>query len=90
MSKPLSRPGKTGTLILLIIFLINTGLSCKKSEIQLVPFESRKFIIEYLPDGNVVVKPGMLLTHFELMVKALTLKLQVKALLERLKKLEEK
>lgn len=70
--------------------MINTGLSCRKPDIELVPFESRKFVIEYLEDGNVVVKPDMLLAHFELMIKAMTLKLQVKALQEQIKKITEK
>ncbi len=77
-------------MILLICFLISTGLSCKKPEIQLVPFESRKFVIEYLPDGNVVVKPDMLLAHFELMVKALILEMKIKALEDHIKKITEK
>jgi hypothetical protein len=65
----------TGTLILSIVCLINIGTSCRtSSEIQLVPFEARNFIVQYLPNGNVEMKPDILQAHFDLMLKAVILK----------------
>ena len=79
----------TGTLILSIVCLINTGTSCRpSSEVQLVPFESRNFIVQFLPNGNVEVKPDFLQAHFDLLIKATVLKLENKMLKNKLAGIE--
>lgn len=74
-------------MILSICSLISTGTSCRKPEIQLIPFEARKFIVQYLDNGNVEVKKDFLLAHWELLYKSMALKLENKILR---KKLDEK
>ena len=61
--------------LLSICFLISIGVSCRpSSEVRLVPFEARNFIVRYLPNGNVEMKPDILQAHFDLLIKAFVLK----------------
>lgn len=62
-------------MILSIVSLISITTSCSlSSEIELVPFEARNFIVQYLPNGNVEMKPDILQAHFDLLIKAIILK----------------
>lgn len=89
INKNFKRRFVTGTLILSIVCLINTGTSCRtSSEIQLVPFEARNFLVRYLPNGNVEMKPDILQAHFDLMMKAVILKLENKMLKDKLAGIE--
>lgn len=55
--------------------MISTGASCQtSSEIELVPFEARNFIVQFLPNGNVEVKSDFIQAHFDLLIKAVILK----------------
>ena len=77
------------TLILSTACLINPGTSCRpSSEVQLVPFEARNFIVRYLPNGNVEMKPDFLQAHFELLTKAFILKAENTLLKKKLAGIE--
>lgn len=71
--------------ILSIAFMISIGTCCQtSSEVELVPFESRNFIVQFLPNGNVEVKADFIQAHFDLLIKAVILKKENSMLKERL------
>ena len=72
-------------LILSIVYMISIGASCRtSSEVELVPFESRNFIVQFLPNGNVEVKADFIQAHFDLLIKAVILKKENTILKNRL------
>lgn len=77
--------------LLSISLLISIGISClPSSEVQLVPFEANNFIVQYLPNGNLEVKPDLIQAHFDLLIKAMVLKVENKMLKNKLAGINEK
>ena len=80
MTKPNSwKHGKLVMLILSISFLISITPSCSKSQIEFVPFESHKFIIQKLPNGNYEVKPDMIIEYQKVLLTGIKYKLKYEA-----------
>ena len=63
-------------LILSIIFLISIINFCRKPDPVFVPYEKHKYVVGKLPNGNYEVKPGYLMEHWQLLLKANIYKLK--------------
>ena len=76
--------------LLSICLLISIGASCFRSpEVELVPFEARNFLVRYLPNGNLEMKPDIMQAHFDLLIKAMVLKLENTMLKNKLAGIEQ-
>ena len=57
-------------LLLLITFLISITGSCRKPDPVFIPYEKHEGVVRKLANGNWEVKPGYLLEHWGLLLKA--------------------